>query len=137
MIERKWLPSFGELVDRLSICQLKEFLIPENRDVYTDQIKNIVSDLDSLCKEREWGISGKFILAVINVAIINRIIWENEANQRKGIEDGNNLKLTHSLNTIRTSCYSIISEEFGDRQEFKKDTLIPEANWIPSLLKSS
>ena len=30
MKSRKWLPTLGELVDRLSIHQLKEVFIPEN-----------------------------------------------------------------------------------------------------------
>ena len=29
--QRKFLPTLGELIDRLSIHQLKEFLIPENK----------------------------------------------------------------------------------------------------------
>lgn len=128
------MPSFGELVDRLSICQLKEILIPEKRETYTNQIRDIVHDLDALCKQTGWGISGTFILAVVNLALINRFIWENEANQRKGIEAGNDLRLTHSLNTLRVQCYSLISREFGDREEYKKDTLIPDSQWVPSLL---
>ena len=30
-MKRKWLPTLGELIDRLSIHQLKEVFIPENK----------------------------------------------------------------------------------------------------------
>ena len=32
--KRKWLPTLGELIDRLSIHQLKEVFIPENKKNY-------------------------------------------------------------------------------------------------------
>ena len=32
--KRKWLPTLGELMDRLSIHQLKEVFIPENKKNY-------------------------------------------------------------------------------------------------------
>lgn len=137
MSERRYMPSFGDLVDRMTICQLKEIFIPERRETYTKQIEDISHDLDLLCKEKNLGIDGKFILAIANTMLMNRLIWQNEENQRKGINDGNDLRLTHSLNTLRVQCFSLISQSVGDRGEFKKDTLIPEEKWIPSLLKNN
>jgi hypothetical protein len=135
MSERRWNLAFGELCDRLFICQLKELFIPEHREVYTRQIADIVHDLDLLCEEKNLGINGQFILAVGNIMLMNRLIWQHEANYRNGIEEGNDLRLTHSLNTLRTQCYSLTSQLVGDRGEFKKDTLIPHPQWIPSLLQ--
>ena len=42
MSERKWLPTLGELVDRLSIHQLKEIFISENKENYAKEIKDLV-----------------------------------------------------------------------------------------------
>lgn len=137
MSTRKWLPSFGELTDRLFICQLKELLIPEKREVYTNQINDITHDLDKLCAEHELNIDGRFILTVGNIMLMNRLIWENESNMRNGIETGNDLAFTHAINTLRTSCYSLLSQMVGERGEFKKDTLLAPDNWIPSLLKNN
>ena len=36
---RKWLPTLGELIDRLSIHQLKEVFIPENKKNYGKEMK--------------------------------------------------------------------------------------------------
>ena len=33
-MNRKWLPAFADLIDRMTIYQLKEVFIPENKDVY-------------------------------------------------------------------------------------------------------
>lgn len=135
MSERRYNLSFGELCDRGFITQMKELLIPEHRATYTKVLQDIIHDLDLECKERSLGVDGKFILALGCNMLINRLIWENESNARKGIDTGNDLRLTHSLNTLRTQTYSLISQLVGDRGEFKKDTLIPEEKWIPSLLK--
>ena len=41
MENRKYLPTLNELIDRLSIHQLKEVFIPENKENYAKEIKGI------------------------------------------------------------------------------------------------
>ena len=45
MSKRKYLPTLAELVDRLSIAQLKEVFITEHKEEYAQEIKDIVHDL--------------------------------------------------------------------------------------------
>ena len=45
---RKYLPTIAELIDRLSIVQLKEVFIPEHKEEYAKEIKDIVHDLSEL-----------------------------------------------------------------------------------------
>ena len=45
---RKYLPTIAELIDRLSIIQLKEVFIPEHKEEYAEEIDDIVHDLDLL-----------------------------------------------------------------------------------------
>ena len=42
---RKYLPTLGELIDRLSIVQLKEVKIPQHKEEYAKEIEDIVSSL--------------------------------------------------------------------------------------------
>ena len=51
---RKWLPTLGELIDRLSIHQLKEVFIPENKENYGNEMKDMVHDIDLILKENEY-----------------------------------------------------------------------------------
>ncbi len=45
MTERKYLPTLSELIDRLSIVQLKEVFIAEHKAEYGQEIKDsILSD---------------------------------------------------------------------------------------------
>ena len=58
---RKYLPTISDLIDRLSIVQLKEVFIPEHKKEYAKEIKDIMHDL-----ELE-GLDSKLIRAVIVV----------------------------------------------------------------------
>jgi len=46
MEKRKYLPTLAELIDRLSIIQLKEVFITEHKSEYGQEIKDIVHDID-------------------------------------------------------------------------------------------
>ena len=48
MNKRKYLPTLSELVDRLSIAQLKEVFIPAHKAEYAQEIAELCSVLCSL-----------------------------------------------------------------------------------------
>ena len=102
MTDRKYLPTLSELIDRLSIVQLKEVFIPEHKEEYAKEIKDIVHDID-LCLDSCEKIDAETVRAIIVLSQMNLHIWHNESNYRKGIKDGNNLELTHGLNGIRNT----------------------------------
>ena len=88
---RKYLPTISELIDRLSIIQLKEVFIAEHKEEYAKEIQDIVHDLNELMNWEK--PSGEMIRAIIVLAQMNLHIWHNESNYRKGIKDGNDLEL--------------------------------------------
>ena len=47
-MSRKYLPTIAELIDRLSIVQLKEVFITEHKEEYAKEIQDIVHDLNEL-----------------------------------------------------------------------------------------
>ena len=51
MNNRKYLPTLSELIDRLSIVQLKEVFIPEHKKEYAQEISDIVYDIGLTLKE--------------------------------------------------------------------------------------
>ena len=48
MSERKYLPTLSELIDRLSIAQLKEVFISDHKEEYAQEIEDILHDIDIL-----------------------------------------------------------------------------------------
>ena len=120
---RKYLPTLSELIDRLSIVQLKEVFIPEHKDEYAQEIADIVHDIQSLIDENKSEITAETIRAIVVLSQMNLHIWHNESNYRKGIKDGNNLELTHGLNGIRNVAKNRIQEVVGGRKDYKIDCL--------------
>ena len=123
MNKRKYLPTLSELIDRLSIAQLKEVFISEHKDEYSKEISDILHDIDLTLQEKDAIIDSEVIRAVVVLSQMNLHIWHNESNYRKGIKDGNNLELTHGLNGIRNTAKNKIQEIVGGRKDYKIDCL--------------
>ena len=126
MSERKYLPTLAELIDRLSIAQLKEVKIPQHKAEYAQEIADIVHDIQLCLDSSDKPISGETIRAIVVLAQINTHIWQNESNYRKGIKEGNNLELTHGINGIRNTAKNKIQEVVGGRMDYKIDCLAAE-----------
>tara|TARA_R110002020_G_scaffold342974_6_gene557330 strand:+ start:661 stop:1071 length:411 start_codon:yes stop_codon:yes gene_type:complete len=126
MKDRKYLPTLSELVDRLSIAQLKEVFITDHKDEYAQEISDIVHDINLMLQSSDSEVNGEFIRAIVVLSQMNLHIWHNESNYRKGIKDGNNLELTHGLNGIRNTAKNKIQEVAGGRKDYKIDCLAAE-----------
>ena len=120
---RKYLPTLSELIDRLSIAQLKEVFIPEHKTEYAIEINDIVHDIQELLNEKNGKMTAETIRAIVVLSQMNLHIWHNESNYRKGIKGGNNLELTHGINGIRNTAKNKIQEIVGGRKDYKIDCL--------------
>ncbi|HIN74014.1 MAG TPA: hypothetical protein EYM94_04390 [Gammaproteobacteria bacterium] len=122
MSNRKYLPTLSELIDRLSIAQLKEVFIPEHKKEYSKEINDICHDIDILLKNSK-AIDAETVRAIVVLSQMNLHIWHNEANCRDGINGENNLALTHGLNGVRNTAKNKIQEVVGGRKDYKIDCL--------------
>jgi hypothetical protein len=123
MKQRRYLQTLSELIDRMSIVQLKEVFIPEHKADYAQEIDDIVHDIQLILDETGGKIDAETIRAIVVVAQINLHIWHNESNYRRGNKEGNNLELTHGLNGIRNTAKNKIQEVIGGRKDYKVDCL--------------
>ena len=133
MTERKYLPTFADLVDRLSIVLLKQIFIPENREGYVEERDLIEHDLNEMLTEGRF-LTGENITAILMIMLTNHTIWRNESEARKGGRKQDKLlKFTHSINGCRNMAKNIIARGV-DRMDFKVDCYaadLPESfgNW--------
>jgi hypothetical protein len=118
---RKYLPTMGELVDRLSILQIREVLDPKNKDSYKDQIGNIQEDL-----ETGYSLDSELVRAIVVLSQINLHIWMNESGAREGEGGLNNLRLTHGLNGIRNQAKNKLNSISGEDTEQKVECTAAE-----------
>ena len=134
-INRKYLPTFAYLVDRLSILQLKEIYIPENKDNYRQEMEDVTYDINQIIKQKKIKLSAELLHACQIVQLTNRVIWENESKARAGNNDQDKLlKFTHSINGIRNKAKNKISSLIGERIDLKIDCLATDlpkefGNW--------
>jgi hypothetical protein len=123
---RKYLPTLGELIDRLSIIQIKELKIPNHKEEYSQEIEDIVHDINQIIKEGDFELDGEFVRAIVVLSQMNLHIWVNEDNARSGDNQGNQLMLTHGLNGIRNTAKNKIQERVGGRKDYKIDCIADE-----------
>ena len=125
-MERKYLPTLAELVDRLSISQLKEVFITDHKEEYAKEIEEIVHDIELILSQADGRITGEQIRAIVVLSQMNLHIWHNESAVRKGTAGPTNLALTHGLNGIRNTAKNKIQEVAGGRKDYKIDCLASE-----------
>ena len=124
--ERKYLPTFAELIDRLSISQLKEVLITEHKEEYAQEIADIVNDIQICIESGTEPVTAETIRAIVVLSQMNLHIWHNESNVRAGKSGPSALVLTHGLNGIRNTAKNKIQEVVGGRKDYKIDCLASE-----------
>lgn len=136
--QRKYLPTLADLVDRLTIAQLKEIFITDHREEYRAEIALIQHDIDILLEERTAvgrPITASDVRAIAVIMLANRAIWESEAKARAGgSEQDRLLKFTHSINGLRNTAKNLIAKSSGERLDWKVDCFAAElikdfGNW--------
>ena len=130
--------SFAELIDRLSIDQIKEIFCPENRDSYSQEMENIQYDIDLILKKSGKNLSARLILLTIALAQINLHIWfAKDIMQKEPELFQEKMKLAHQLNGIRNQIKNRLLVEVGHiaAADFKTNTNIEDLDgWIVSVL---
>jgi hypothetical protein len=134
MNERKYLPTIGELDDRMIIDLLKSIFI--DRKKYLEHLNLIGFDLEANYQEK--FSSGEihiedYTYNLIVLTIANFYIWVNESKARR-TGKGGLLRATHSINGVRNRAKNEINKLFGERTDDKIDCLaadLPEefGNW--------
>lgn len=134
----KYHLEIGELLDRLTILQLKEIKIPELHEQYAAELSDIMHDINVILSNSQKQITAEFLRNLVVLAQFNAHIWVNESEARKGNKDGNLLLLTHSINGIRTEARNRLQRLFDGRIDKKKDCLAAEyKDWAPSDYRES
>jgi len=121
--ERQYLTPFAELIDRLTVDQIKEVLIPEHKKSFAKEMEKIAHDIDLIIEERGLKLSSRLIRIIIAIAQMNLHIWQNK-DQMKGNSDKymEYLKLAHQLNGIRNQLKNLLLEESYDKEKSAQRT---------------
>lgn len=118
-----YLPTFADLIDQLTIDQIKEVLKPENKDSYAGEMKKIAHDIDMLIEEKQLKLSARMIRIIIALAQLNLHIWNRKDKMQQDSEHYSDLlKLSHQLNGLRNQMKNLILEEAGYKEASARKT---------------
>lgn len=123
-MERKYLPTLADLVDALSIDQIKEIKL-ENKQSYALEMKKISHDIDMLISQKQIKLSARLIRMIIAIAQLNLFIWNNKDKMQEDPSRYNELlKLAHQLNGIRNRIKNLLLQLSNEVEPSKKRTNI-------------
>ena len=121
--ERQYCTPFAELIDRLTVDQIKEVLIPEQKESFAKEMEMLSHDIDLIIEERWLKLSARLLRIIIVIAQMNLHIWQNKDQMQKDPENYMNLlKLSHQLNGIRNQMKNLLLEETEDRDKSAQRT---------------
>jgi hypothetical protein len=136
--QRRYLPTLSDLVDRLSIVQLKAINIPERSEEYVKERALIEHDIDLILSELAKDgkrVDASAVHAILVIMLSNHFIWINETKARQGgSEQDKLLKMTHSINGVRNTAKNQLANIDGGRRDYKTDCFAAElvkdfGNW--------
>ena len=119
MAERRYNWSFAELCDRISIV-VQKIVYAENEEMraaFVQERDDIIHDLNLFLNEGV-KVDGQMISHICYLQLINATVWANESAFREG-GNGDNLPLTHGLNSNRATVKQAISKKANGRIDFK------------------
>lgn len=120
--ERKYLPTLADLIDALSIDQIKEIKL-ENKQSYALEMKKISHDIDVLISQKKIKLSARLVRMIIVIAQMNLFIWNNKDKMQEDPSHYNDLlKLAHQLNGIRNRTKNLLLDLSDDVEPSKKRT---------------
>lgn len=132
-MERKWNPTLGELLDRMSIVSLKITHNKDLREEYAKEMQDLVDDVNVILTNivHKEKVNAEFLKFVIILSQYNTMIWQNESAAR-GDGTGSELYKTHIFNGIRCRAKDFISTYSKERIDPKIDALGADiSEWEP------
>lgn len=104
MGNRKYELPLAELIDKITITQLRETLL--NTDWYEEELRNLEHDIDLVMSEKNIVFNAKQIRIIFFIAQINTLIWgfkEKMGSAQNSDEYVKYLKLAHQVNGLKNA----------------------------------
>jgi hypothetical protein len=104
-MNRKILHSFAELIDKLTINQIKIIKSSEENSDYLEEIVRISNDLNIIIESENLSLDSELIHSIIAISQLNLHIWNNKDEMQENLNNEDRylklLKQAHQLNGFR------------------------------------
>ena len=119
---RKFLTPLSELIDRLTVDQIKQLLNKDDsQESLKKEMQNIMYDIDQIINDKKTKLDSEIIRMIIILSQINLHIWNLKDRMEKD-KNGydKNLKLAHQINGIRNQIKNKLLEKTKDLNQSSK-----------------
>jgi hypothetical protein len=103
--EKKYHLPISELIDRVTILEIKLVLDSKNTQSYLDELNLLKHDIQIELSDKSTALDLELIQTLISLGQINLHIWHIKDQMKtqidKPIEYSENMKLAHQLNGLR------------------------------------
>jgi hypothetical protein len=118
--KRCFLPPLAELIDRLTVDQIKEIAFQGEKPAIREEMKRIEHDLDTIIREKDIKLDARLLRVIIALAQLNLHIWNNKETMESNRINAPDrymelLKLSHQLNGIRNQLKNHLLVISGDK----------------------
>ncbi|MFC1900277.1 hypothetical protein ACFLYN_01650 [Chloroflexota bacterium] len=138
---RQFNVTFADLVDNLTIDQIKEVLLPEEQaKTYASEIAQLEHDIDIILSEKEIKLTAEHLRMIILLAQVNLYVWYNK--DKMTGEPKNYMELlrfAQDLNSLRNHVKNLILEEAEEATPASKRATFFNYNgdeWYADILKN-
>jgi len=133
--ERLFLPPLAELLDRLTVTQIKQALLGDKKKEFANEMQKISHDMDLIIEENDIRLTSKIIRIIVLISQMNLHIWKNKDLMQENLENDEEylrlLKLAHQLNGIRNDMKNRLLDIEGntDSSQKKSNFETDNLNW--------
>ena len=108
----RFVPGLGDLIDRLTVDQLKEAFHKSMRTSIRTEIADLEHDIDGWADRHQIKLSGRNVRIIIVLAQINYEIWMCKERMEAAPKEYNQwLRRAHQLNGIRNQMKNLLLAE--------------------------
>ena len=122
--ERQFLPPLAELLDRLTVTQIKQALLGDKNNDFANEMKKISHDMDVIISKENIQLDSRIIRIIVLISQMNLHIWKNKDLMQDNLENEEEylklLKLAHQLNGIRNRMKNQLLDIEGAIDESQK-----------------
>jgi hypothetical protein len=109
---RQYELPFGELVDKITILQLRETLL--NNPNYAEDIRKLEEDIDLTMRQMGAVWTARTMRIMFLIAQLNTLIWLFKDKMEEGEEQYTTyLKLSHQVNGLKNALKNKLMESTG------------------------
>ena len=130
-----YLPTLSELVDRLSVTQIKLNLAVNDPKDFQNEIKKINNDIDLIIREKKLQMDSELINLILVIAQLNLHIWNNKDLMQQNLDNEDQylalLKKAHQFNGYRNKIKNRILEIEGieDKSQIRSNFETDGLTW--------